>query len=296
MIIDRTHRPWALATVILTVVIAVIYFATFTESRDRYLHESIGGTPLGLIYGILALLIFIFAALLGWRRNHPALRVGRMQFWLKGHIWFTVLTIPLVTLHSGFHWGSMMTQILMWTYWLVMASGFLGLGLQHVLPRIMFNRIKEEVVFEQIPYLREKLASRASELKEELDADPPEPEPAGEDAAESEPVTAIPKPTALIASLESEVLPYLQLDNGQGHKLDDSQTGYDLFQAMRLQSDDHWHPAIEELESLTSERRLLDQQTRLQHWLHGWLFFHGPVSLLLIILTLWHAIYSLINY
>ena len=34
----------------------------------------------------------------------------------------------------------------------------------------------------------------------------------------------------------------------------------------------------------------MDIQTRLQHWLHGWLLIHVPVSMLLIVVTLWHAI------
>ena len=42
--------------------------------------------------------------------------------------------------------------------------------------------------------------------------------------------------------------------------------------------------------TFTDERRRPDLQTKLQHWLHGWLLIHVPISLLLTILTLWHAI------
>ena len=34
----------------------------------------------------------------------------------------------------------------------------------------------------------------------------------------------------------------------------------------------------------------MDIQARLQYWLHGWLLIHVPFSLLLIVVTLWHAI------
>ncbi|MBA2585658.1 MAG: hypothetical protein H0U99_04155, partial [Chthoniobacterales bacterium] len=44
------------------------------------------------------------------------------------------------------------------------------------------------------------------------------------------------------------------------------------------------------------ERRMLDLQARLQHWLHGWLFVHVPISFLLLIMTFWHAWVTLFRY
>ena len=65
-------------------------------------HRSVGGTPLGLVFGTISLGIFVFAALLGVRKKLPFLPVGNVQRWLRGHIWLTLLTIPLILLHSGF--------------------------------------------------------------------------------------------------------------------------------------------------------------------------------------------------
>jgi len=296
MIIDKSHRSWAFITLVATIVITVIYYLTIGNKDGSYLHESVGGSALGLTYGILALAIFIFAALLGWRRNHPALRVGRMQFWMKGHIWFTVISIPLVVFHTGFYWGSPMTQLLMWTYWIVMISGFVGLGIQHVLPRIMFQRLKGEVVFEQIPYLKEQFVVGAEGILKKLQPQPkPKKEPAeGEEPEPEEEPPVIPE--RAIQIVEEQIIPYLKLDNGSKHSLSQKQTAYDLFQVMKLQTEEQWHELIFELESMVEERRQLDRQTNMQHWLHFWLFFHGPVSLFLLLLTLWHAGVSLLNY
>jgi hypothetical protein len=41
---------------------------------------------------------------------------------------------------------------------------------------------------------------------------------------------------------------------------------------------------------------MLDYQTRLQHWLHRWLFVHVPLSYLLILMTAWHAFLTLFRY
>ncbi len=94
---------------------------------------NVGATPLGLIYGTIALLIFIFAALLGARRNHPTWPGGKIKAWLRAHVWLTIFTIPLVLFHCGFRGGGPMTQFLLWLYAFVMVSGFWGLFLQNVM-------------------------------------------------------------------------------------------------------------------------------------------------------------------
>src|SRR5271163_3090281 len=98
MIIDRAHVRWGLFTVLASVIAAVLYAANTYPDKVPFplpswlgptppLRGNPGATPMGLIYGTVALMIFIFAALIGWRRNHPSLKVGRIQAWLKAHIW-----------------------------------------------------------------------------------------------------------------------------------------------------------------------------------------------------------------
>src|SRR5579863_5970779 len=112
MIVDRTHLRWGLFTAVASVAAALVYLANNDPDELRKWHMAlalpawlgpapplrvkVGATPLGLIYGTLALLIFLFAALLGWRRNKKSAPVGSIQTWLKAHIWLTILTIPLV--------------------------------------------------------------------------------------------------------------------------------------------------------------------------------------------------------
>src|SRR6202011_233949 len=86
-------------------------------------HHRVGGTPLGLIFGTISLAIFIFAALLGVRKKIVLWRIGTVQRWLRAHIWLTLLTIPLVILHSGFRLGGPMTTLLVALYLVVMVSG-----------------------------------------------------------------------------------------------------------------------------------------------------------------------------
>ena len=53
---------------------------------------------------------------------------------------------------------------------------------------------------------------------------------------------------------------------------------------------------VEEMQGWCDERRLLDLQTRMQHWLHGWLLVHVPLSFLLLLMTVWHAFVTLFRY
>lgn len=307
MILDRTHRAWALFTLAATLAAGLGYLLAFHSGLfTPALHETRGGTPLGLAYGIIAFLIFVFAALLGWRRKHPSWRLGRMQVWLKGHIWLTVLCIPLVFLHAGFRFGGFQTSLLMWTFLVVMLSGFIGLGLQHILPRLMKDRLPDEVVFEQIPFLRAQLATRAREilttLEEALNPPPPAPEPEPAAAAEASnpksaaPQTAAAPPSSLHDGLRSTILPYLELENGRRHALNDETAAEDLFMGLRVQSDPHWHSLLDELAGLVTQRRRMDLQTVFQHWLHGWILLHAPLSFLLLLLTLWHIAIALWGY
>jgi hypothetical protein len=110
----------------------------------------------------------VFAALLGVRKKLPFLPVGNVQRWLRGHIWLTLLTIPLILLHSGFRLGSPMTTTLMVLYAIVMVSGIYGLILQHKLPMMMKESLPAESVFEQIPNVRAPLCAAAEKLQRSL--------------------------------------------------------------------------------------------------------------------------------
>ena len=432
-------------------------------------HHTVGGTPLGLAFGAISLGIFVFAALLNLRKKIPLWRVGTVQLWLRAHIWLTFLTIPLVILHSGFRLGGPMTTLLMALYALVMGSGIYGLVLQHLMPRLMKERLPAETVFEQIPHIRAQLCVAAEKMRDSFkpappkkpDAGAPAPSPAkaatagaavmastkGElstpvaraksatgSAATAEPVamaaaatTAAPaakvaeavaepvipsaanaaapaapakarnnrhshgarakraarrtcsarfrsgwrrtgagssgcsssgrglsgkvsaacasaapksaepadaKPTAprecqarrssrrqnpraakpaaapakpapppdpaseeaLVEFIDRQILPYLRASRGERFRLGKARFSDDTFRFVKLRVAETYRSRVEEIQGWCDERRMLDLQTRLHHWLYAWLFIHVPFSFLLLILTFWHAYVTLFYY
>src|SRR5437588_1378565 len=436
------HVPWIVFVSLATTAACILYAGKFhPASLPSWIHvppsliqmptdhHTVGGTPLGLWFGAISLAIFIFAVLLSLRKKIPLWRVGTVQRWFRTHIWLTILTIPLVILHSGFRFGGPMTTFLMVLYAIVMVSGFYGLFLQHLMPRLMKERLPAETVFEQIPHIRSQLAAAAEKMRDsfkpappkkpdaaapaasaaktatagapvmastkgELSTPvaraksvtgspeiaalvtaaappppappsipnapvkpaPPKPEtigtptarvqsdppaapvarsevPPGDQPAPSPPVAppatpppAAPKPAApaaakpaaaapapkpaakpaappdpaseavLIEFIERQILPYLQARRGDRMRLNNPRFSDDTFRFVKLRVAEGYRSRVEEIQNWCDERRMLDVQVRLHHWLHGWLFVHVPFSFLLVMLTIWHACVTLFYY
>ncbi|MEY2578329.1 MAG: hypothetical protein QOI49_1153 [Verrucomicrobiota bacterium] len=457
---NSKHVPWIIFVFLATVAACILYVGNFHPAllpswihlptsliQNPTEHHTVGGTPLGLWFGSISLAIFIFAALLSLRKKIPLWRVGTVQRWLRAHIWLTILTIPLVILHSGFRFGGGMTTFLMVLYGIVMVSGFYGLFLQHIMPRLMKERLPAETVFEQIPHIRSQLAAAAEKMRDSFkpaqpkkpnaaapapsaskavavpaavmastkgelstpvaraksatgsaeiaapvaaaataaSATPSEPPPAmpsipnaavrpatpkvetigtptarvqsdppgapvarsevpaGDQPAPSPPVAppapekpaavsppapaakaatpktaapaaakppaAAPKPAAkpaapadpaseavLIEFIERQILPYLQARRGDRMRLNNPRFSDDTFRFVKLRVTEGYRSRVEEIQGWCDERRMLDVQVRLHHWLHGWLFVHVPFSFLLLMLTIWHACVTLFYY
>ena len=476
------HFPWFVFVCLATIAACLLYVGNFHPHRmpagirlppsliqTPTEHHTVGGTPLGLAFGAISLGIFVFAALLNLRKKIPLWRVGTVQRWLRAHIWLTFLTIPLIILHSGFRLGGPMTTLLVAVYALVMVSGIYGLVLQHLMPRLMKERLPAETVFEQIPHIRAQLCVAAEKMRDsfkpapskKLDAGAPASSPAktvtagsaamastkGElstpvaraksvtgstvtaepvavaggtttaapaaKALEASPEPAIPsaanaaassaptKPTetigtptarvhseppgapvprasvpagdepapdppavpasvpaaavpeksattspapkpaepadpkttapaaakpaappaakpaaakpaaapakpalladpaseaALVEFIDRQILPYLQARRGEKYRLGNARFSDDTFRFVKLRVTEAYRSRVEEIQGWCNERRMLDLQTRLHHWLHGWLFIHVPFSFLLLMLTFWHAYVTLFYY
>jgi hypothetical protein len=312
MLLNRSHVSWFWLTLLASVASVVLYLMVFHPQTLPFLHfplpewlvpkhrlhYSVGNSPLGLTYGIIAYAIFIFAVLLNVQKRFPILRLGRAQTWLRAHIWLTILTLPLVFMHAAFRFGGGMTSTLMWLYLLVMVSGFYGLGLQQFLPRIMKTRLTLETIYEEIPFLTQQLLTYALKMRDEL-----RPVHAGAHAAAGQPAAAAlpaepPDPSvgAMLEALEHTVLPYLAARNPRRNQFNNPAVSTEFFRLLTLRTAQDQHGRVDLLASWCEERRQMDLQARYQLWLHGWLLVHVPASFLLLILTGWHAVVALVLY
>src|SRR5438309_1937609 len=215
-IVNRAHLPWFIFVVAATFFATWLYIGNFTPQTlpsalrlpDSLFqkppdHHGVGGTPLGLIVGTIALSIFVFAALLGVRKKIVLWRIGTVQRWLRAHIWLTLLTIPLVTLHSGFRLGGPMTTLIIILYVVVMVSGIYGLVLQHYVPTVMMERLPAESVYEQIPHIRAQLVAAVTKMRDSFKPAPPTKADAG--APAPSPAKAVTAGSAPMASTAADL-------------------------------------------------------------------------------------------
>ena len=302
-ILNRAHVPWFLFVVLATIAAGWIYLGNFDPARlpaglglppalvqEVSEHRSIGGTPVGLIFGAVSFAIFIFGVLLSLRKRVVLWRIGTVQSWMRAHIWLTLLTVPLVLLHSGFRLGGPMTTLLMVLYGVVMLSGIYGLFLQHQMPGIMQERLPAETVYEQIPHIRSQLFLAAERMCHSFLPAAPQKTDAGAPAVDRE------SEVALIAFLEGQVMPYLNARRRRSSRLGNRSYCEDTFRFVKLSVAEAYRSRVEEIQAWCDQRRMLDLQTRLHHWLHAWLFVHVPFSFLLLMLTAWHAFVTLFYY
>jgi hypothetical protein len=332
-IFNRAHVLWFIFVLFATIAACLLFIENFypqqsflpwhppklTGATPGYV--NVGATPLGLIFGSISFAIFIFAGLLGLRKKVVLWRVGTVQRWLRAHIWLTLLTIPLVVLHTGFRLGGPMTISLIVLYVIVMVSGIYGLTLQHHLPSLMKERLSVEPVYEQIPHLRASLYRAAEKMRDSLKA-----AAAGKGHSEgsadsptkiisattatlaASSVTAVaakitPRPTSDTASetiladfIQRYALPYLSKRRGDRMRLANPRYSEDVFRMLKLRVAEEYRASAEQIQEWCNERRMLDYQVRLHHRLHGWLFVHVPLSYLLILMTAWHAFVTLFRY
>ena len=101
---------------------------------------------------------------------------------------------------------------------------------------------------------------------------------------------------SLIKFMDRSILPYLESKKGKGQMLGDQAVSDDLFRVMKVGVAPAYHGQLQLMQNWCDERRQLDLQVRLHHWLHGWLLVHVPLSLFLLLLTAWHALVALTRY
>lgn len=287
MLIDSGHRRWLVATLFLSVVALAIFF-WLNQTTPGGLA---GGSRAGLWYGIVGSVLMIYAGLLSALRRVPSWWwLGARKTWLKGHIWLGTLSGVLILCHSGFHWGGPVERALWIVFGLVLITGFYGIFLQQFLPRLITTRVPCEAPYEQIPHLCKRMAQRADQTMAkawEVDVMATQASIGGSQFGMGAKVQ-------LQDFYEKQVLPFLSQPYRRSALLAKPLAAEGAFARIKaLPGLANVKSHVEELESLCHERRLLAEQERLYHWLHGWLMVHIPLSVALLVLGIAHVVMSL---
>jgi hypothetical protein len=298
VLVDRSHRAWAVGT-LLVLLAATAWYAFYAA---RAADGPRGGTFEGLVFGFAGTACIFLAAFLGVRKKRPAWRIGRASWWLRGHLWLGALAFPLICFHAGFGWGGPLASVLMGSFWLVFLTGLFGLALQQVLPKLMTEQLPQETVYEQIDHVRGQLLDESIALVRGKGARRAvaRPKKSGsvtgrvvESRAAVEVEEGGEPRRPLVLFLDEEMRPYFKRGGERGSPLADPYARAAMFAGLKTRCDPALHATVDDLEALCEQRAQLARQRRLHHWLHGWLLVHVPLSWLLVVLTGIHAFMAL---
>jgi hypothetical protein len=289
--IDHTHRKWFAASLVIFGVATAVYvpYAAHSPAGPR------GGSTIGLAFGIIGSAFMVFAGLLSARKKVPVWRLGRAQSWMRGHLWLGLLSLPLTFYHAGFRLGGPLTSVLLWLLIIVVASGVFGAVIQHYLPRVMTLQVPGETIFEQIDHVREQLVAEADRLvsgAETAEGTPPDEGGGGLSLAMQSEV-AVDEAAALRNFYAREMRAFLTSGGKRHRVLSDADTARSAFEGLRTLLPAELHEMTQRLGAICEEERQLRRESRIHHWLHGWLMVHIPLSFALLLLGCVHAITAL---
>ena len=318
MLIDRNnfrqHQPWIVASVVVAVLAAVWFFLA-TNWQQTPPWPSGGSTP-GLWFGIVGGAICLFEFLLWFRKKFRAWRVGKVQAWMRAHIWLGLLSVPLLVFHSGFRFHNQLALVTFILFLVVIASGIWGLVVQQFLPTRMLNDVPAETIASQIPVVSQQLAREAQRLVlATCGPDPNFPEEiVGDEAPDfivvgkvrvqgatqgkvAETIAAPPEPIPetgfLREAFRTTIQPYLLQGSAINSPLASPVRSAAVFQELRVRIDPRAYPPLETIEGLVEQRRQLDRQQAITFWLHNWLWVHLPLSVALMVLMFVHTFVAL---
>jgi len=312
MRLDQKQRAWAISSLILLALSIAVYVPYALNSPEG----PRGGSIIGLAFGIIGFAFMLFAGLLGARKRVPVWRIGRAQAWMRGHLWLGLLSLPLILFHGGFHFGGLLTRVLMWLLIVTVASGVFGAALQHYVPRMMTTEIPLETIYAEIANVRKLLREEADGGIEAICGSlglPKSSQDAGQRAGgftAMRPMATPPTGDAVAAATEilllsedesaplrrfylDEMRPFLEQPKQRGFRLADADKARSAFSGLRTLLPPAVHSALADLQDICDEARQLSRQERLHHWLHGWLLLHIPLSLALVLLGAIHAVMAL---
>ena len=309
--LSKPHRSLLWQCSLVGLAALVWYAVTWTVSDTTPGGSSLPGLVCGIAAGLLMLYLFAYAL-----RKTPLMRWWfswrPTTYWLRQHIWFGLLTIPFVLVHTAriSNWGPL-TFVLVAVYAAVIVSGLWGVYLQQRIPTRLLQEVPDETIRSQIPDLTAQLRAEAEllvlatcgptrvgpgamklplTLKNHIGVVRAAHAGKGSGLLAVVPTEPVPDTEPLRRYFNETVEPYLRPESTLRSNLQLRARVDKDFRDLRERLPAAAQPVIDALYDLCERRRQFDEQTHLHDTLHAWVGFHLALSSLLVVLLVWHVI------
>ena len=273
MPVKRHGRRWRIISLILLAILVVSY--VWYEKSEGYTH---GGSGMGLLYGLIALLLILLLLFFGVRKRWYRSTWGTLEEWLQSHIYVGLFTFVLIVAHTGFRFEDQIAVALMIVVTLVVLSGVVGAILYKTVPRMLTEvdaNLPVSAISDEMNQLTRSMSRIAS--------------------GKSGPFQKVYK-TLVRESMPQPLAGWLLLVKGTPGGGVTSRSD-DWSSLLGLVPEEE-QPALRQLLVLSRQQkelhlRLISQQ-RYRNLLDAWLYVHLPLSLAMIILIvahLWGVVY-----
>ena len=295
MLVDKKSTPWIVVAVVGLVVATALYIP-YAHSAAK---GATGGSWQGITFGSVGTAFMAFAMLLALRKRLRTWQLGRVYIWTQGHVWLALISYPMILFHAGFHWGQPwnLTWVMMWVFTLVWVSGIVGLIIQNIVPSRLLNDVQLETIYDEIDHVVGQLSEEAENIV--INASTEEEDALTVESAGIAVATAA--PTAMIETAKrrlmefytAQIKPFMGSARGRGFVLSNEQRSIGAFDDIRRALPATMRQTLDDLESIVNERRQLEHQRSLHHWLQFWLLVHVPLSYALTVLAIVHIVVAL---
>jgi hypothetical protein len=160
MAASRYAAKWTFIGLGLSAAVAASYLV-----HRRSVPYTHGGSPMGLLYGTIALALIAVLLVYGIRKRRYRSTFGNMEEWLQSHIWIGVVAFVTVVAHTGFRFEDSIAVALFVVVTLVVASGIFGAVLYKTVPRILTDvetNLSAEEISDQLNQIARSMARIAS--------------------------------------------------------------------------------------------------------------------------------------
>jgi hypothetical protein len=131
LLLTPESRRWRRVGLLMLVALLASYWVF---ARGGFAH---GSSPVGLVYGGLALLLLLFLLSYSARKRYHRGVPGSLETWCQAHLYLGLLVVVAVLLHSGFRFEDKVAVAALVVMGLVSASGLFGAVLYTVVPFLL---------------------------------------------------------------------------------------------------------------------------------------------------------------